>query len=205
MKPSAFNAKAVNGSENIIGIARHICDDECELVASSGEILDACRSYLLIVANAELSRDVAAKVSPSDIVQETLMEAHQAFDRFHGQTREEMLAWLRQILRNNLLNAARRYRQTASRQVALEVRLGGRVQPSRESRWSIPNRDRGRRRFNRKRNSDYSKPLRSYFRPNYREVVELRNRERLTFADVGQRIGRSAEAARKLWRGQLRC
>jgi hypothetical protein len=30
-------------------------------------------------------------------------------------------------------------------------------------------------------------------------VIELRNRERLTFAEVGQRMGRSAEAARKLW------
>ena len=33
----------------------------------------------------------------------------------------------------------------------------------------------------------------------YREVIELHNRERMTFAEVGERIGRSAEAARKLW------
>jgi RNA polymerase sigma factor (sigma-70 family) len=33
----------------------------------------------------------------------------------------------------------------------------------------------------------------------YRQVIHWRNYERLEFEDIGRRLGRSAEAARKLW------
>jgi RNA polymerase sigma-70 factor (ECF subfamily) len=33
----------------------------------------------------------------------------------------------------------------------------------------------------------------------YREVLHLRNWQQLPFMDIGEKMGRSAEAARKLW------
>src|SRR6478752_628985 len=69
-----------------------------------GRLLEECRHYLLLVANRELEADIKAKVGPSDLVQETLMEAHQAFDRFHGMNEANVLAWLRRILLNNIAN-----------------------------------------------------------------------------------------------------
>ena len=33
----------------------------------------------------------------------------------------------------------------------------------------------------------------------YRRVIEMRNWQRLSFAEIGQQLERSAEAARKLW------
>ena len=33
----------------------------------------------------------------------------------------------------------------------------------------------------------------------YRQAIMLRNWERLSFAEIGQQLGRSEEAARKLW------
>jgi RNA polymerase sigma-70 factor (ECF subfamily) len=167
--------------------------------ASFGEILNACRSYLLVVARAELSRDLAGKVSPSDVVQETLIEAHLAFQKFEGRTREELLAWLRQILRNNLLNAMRRYRQTASRQVAREIRLAGGA-GSTESEFKLADPDPGPRSKAIQLEEERRLAEAVARLPNdYRKVIELRNREHLTFAEVGERIGRSEEAARKLW------
>ena len=40
-----------------------------------GEALESCRAYLLLVANRELDDDLQAKGAPSDLVQETFLEA----------------------------------------------------------------------------------------------------------------------------------
>src|SRR5262245_62001455 len=69
-----------------------------------GDLLDLCRRYLLLLAQQELSPVVSAKVAPSDIVQETLMEAGRDFLDFRGATEKELHGWLRRILRNNVSN-----------------------------------------------------------------------------------------------------
>src|SRR5580704_12939343 len=68
--------------------------------------------------------DVQAKGAASDLVQETFLEAQRDFARFHGTTEVELLAWLRQILVNNVANFTRRYRaqkREANREVVLET------------------------------------------------------------------------------------
>jgi RNA polymerase sigma-70 factor (ECF subfamily) len=80
-----------------------------------GEALEACRGYLLLVANRELDPDIQAKGGASDLVQETFLEAQRDFARFAGDSKEELLAWLRRMLVHNLLNFTRRYRATGKR------------------------------------------------------------------------------------------
>ena len=63
------------------------------------------------------------KADPSDLVQETLLKAHQHFEQFRGRTTGEVAAWLRQILARNLTDLARRYHGTDARQVARECSL----------------------------------------------------------------------------------
>ena len=63
-----------------------------------GELFEECRNYLLWIANRRLDQSIQSKVGASDLVQETILQAHQIFDRFHGATRQELLAWLAQIL-----------------------------------------------------------------------------------------------------------
>jgi len=58
----------------------------------------------------------------SDIVQETLLEAHEGRRRFRGESPRELLAWLRQILAHNIANAVRDHRR-AKRDVELERSL----------------------------------------------------------------------------------
>lgn len=43
----------------------------------------------------------------SDVVQQTLMEAHKNRDDFRGTTDKELAGWLKQILRNRLIDMAR--------------------------------------------------------------------------------------------------
>ena len=50
-----------------------------------------------------------SKLDDSDLVQQTLLQAHRARDRFCGTTSEEFTAWLRQILARNIAHMVRDY------------------------------------------------------------------------------------------------
>src|SRR4051794_37421346 len=77
-----------------------------------GQLLEAWRGYLLVVAQRELDPDLRAKGGASDLVQETFLEAQRDFPRFHGDSEAELLAWLRRLLLNNVANFTRSYRGT---------------------------------------------------------------------------------------------
>lgn len=74
---------------------------------SDGASLDGFRSYLRLLANMQLDKRVRSKVDASDIVQQTLMQAHKAREQFRGENDAQRAAWLRQILARNLMHATR--------------------------------------------------------------------------------------------------
>jgi RNA polymerase sigma-70 factor (ECF subfamily) len=84
--------------------------------------LDDCRSYLVLLARLHLDPRLAGRIDPSDVVQQTLLEAHARRDQFRGTSRPEWLAWLRQALANNLRDAVRAHRADC-RDVARERSL----------------------------------------------------------------------------------
>ncbi len=90
-----------------------------------GETLEGCRFYLLAVAERDLDLDLRAKGGASDLVQETFLEAQRDFAQFGGKTPDELLIWLRRLLKNNMANFLRHYRGTAKRRSAREVQPGG--------------------------------------------------------------------------------
>ena len=57
------------------------------------------RPYLLMLARLQFDEMLQAKLSASDVVQQTLLEAHQCRAEFRGRNDQEHAAWLRQILR----------------------------------------------------------------------------------------------------------
>lgn len=67
------------------------------------------RPYLRMLARNQLEAHLNAKVDPSDIVQQTMLEAHLADQQFRGQSTEERAAWLRRILARNLADEVRKY------------------------------------------------------------------------------------------------
>ena len=70
---------------------------------------DAYRSYLRLLAQIQLDGRLRRKLDPSDLVQQTLLQAYRALPGFRGTTDAERAAWLRQILARNLAHAVRDY------------------------------------------------------------------------------------------------
>ena len=93
---------------------------------SEGQDLERFRDYLRLLARLQLDPRWQAKLDPSDIVQQTLLQAYEARDQFRGQSTAERAAWLRQILARVLANAVRdlsRAKRDAGRERSLEAAL----------------------------------------------------------------------------------
>jgi RNA polymerase sigma-70 factor, ECF subfamily len=162
-----------------------------------GEALEACRAYLLIVAERELHPAVRAKGGASDLVQQTFLEAHRDFGRFHGNSQEELLAWLRQVLRNNVANFTRQHLHTKKRQADLEVRLGS-GSGATESRLAGSGATASRVAMAEEDAAALEAAM-ARLPEDYRRVLALRYHDGRSFDEIAELIGRSANAARKLW------
>jgi len=68
-----------------------------------------------------------AKVDASDLVQQTLLEAHRGLENFRGTTEAEWLGWLRRIVVHNAADFVRRFH-------GVEKRCAGREGAARSSR-----------------------------------------------------------------------
>src|SRR5437867_7955369 len=102
---------------------------------SLGSLLELYRSHLQILAGMQLTGRLRARVNPSDLVQDTFLQASRHFDDFCGESEQELLAWLRTILRRCLLRVVQRQvmarKRTILREVALEPDHSG---PARSAR-----------------------------------------------------------------------
>jgi RNA polymerase sigma-70 factor (ECF subfamily) len=164
-------------------------------------LLERYGSYLTLLARLQIDRRLRGKVDPSDLVQETFLEAHRDFARFRGTTPEEWAVWLRQILANNVANQIRRYLGTRARDVHLERRLAGELEASSQAldqglaaSQSTPSQQAARR--------EHALLLAEALQQMpeaYREVIILRQLQGLSFPAVGRRLGRSLDSVKNLW------
>lgn len=163
-----------------------------------GQLLDHYRDYLLKIANDELASDLVVKAAPSDLVQETFLQAARDFPKFQGGTEEELRAWLRRILLRNLQDTAKCWLGTQKR-AGLEASLDDsqtlRLLPNEltapgPSPSTLFRTDEDRRRVRR---------ALARLPEEYRQAIELRTFRGLTFQEAGAAMNRSGEAVRKLW------
>jgi RNA polymerase sigma-70 factor (ECF subfamily) len=85
-----------------------------------GILLEKYRPWLKILASRALDPIVSARLSGSDIVQQTCLEAHRDFQHFRGQTEPELIAWLGRMLSHNIAEATQVHVLAEKRSVRLE-------------------------------------------------------------------------------------
>ena len=178
--------------------AQQLAAARCGSNDDVGELVASFRGYLLAIAGVGLDSALRVKVAPSDLVQETLLQAQQHFGQFRGESSRELLAWLREILPNRLRHARRMYRGSPKRRITLERPL-----PTQEQNGQIPRvtdpRPTPRTATSRMEESHRLREAIDRLPADYRSAVLFRSWDDLSFEEVGRRMNRSAEAARKLW------
>lgn len=95
-------------------------------INSDERSVDRYGDYLHLLARLQLGAKLRSKLDESDIVQQTLLQAHLYRDQFVGRSEKEWLAWLRAILANVLATALRRFGTEArdvNRERSLEADL----------------------------------------------------------------------------------
>jgi RNA polymerase sigma-70 factor (ECF subfamily) len=165
-----------------------------------GTLLEAYRNYLRLMAATCLDREVRAKADASDIVQETLLQAHQSFGGFRGTTEREWVKWIRRILANKIAELQRRFSlkgRKVSRERSLEAAMD---RSSLMLKNLVPARDHSpsQEAQLRERSVILADAL-AELDPEDREVVVLRNLRELDWNEIAARTGRSPDAARMLW------
>jgi RNA polymerase sigma-70 factor (ECF subfamily) len=166
-----------------------------------GRLLEGSRKQLVLFARYHVPAELVAKEAPSDLVQETFLEAQQHFDKFVGGTAAEFFAWLRTILYHTLQDFVRAYQSGQKRQASREERLGA------------AGTDHAAMLFARDPSPDEALVLEeikaavrdcvSRLSELHQQVLRLRSQEGLSFPKAGAHLGLSEEAARKLCRRAL--
>jgi RNA polymerase sigma-70 factor (ECF subfamily) len=166
---------------------------------------DRFRSYLRLLAAMQLGQNLRSKLDPSDIVQQTLLQAHRALGDFRGTTDAEMAAWLRQILVHNLAHALRdfgRDKRDIHRERSLQAAVdasSARIEAGLPSDQSSPSQQAQRKeRFLELCNALEQLPAAQ------REAVQLHYWQGCTLAEIAERLDRTPAAVAGLLKRGMR-
>jgi len=171
---------------------------------SLGLLLKKYVCYLSSLSRGHLDERVRCRMSASDIVQETLLEAHRDFQNFVGTSLQEFTGWLRKILFNNLSRAVEKHLLTAKRDVRRERSLREKTQGLDGSalRLEAILADRMPTPSSCMRRDESLRELAlavEELPDSYREVIRLRHFEGRSFQEIAVLMGRNPGATRMLW------
>jgi RNA polymerase sigma-70 factor, ECF subfamily len=164
-----------------------------------GQILEACRAYLQTVAGAKCDPALQAKAGASDLVQETFLEAQRDFAQFKGDSEEELLAWMRQLLLNNMANFTRSFRDAEKRSIDREVRIGSDSSAFNVTENAAANDLSPSGMILAQEQAQKLHRALERLPDDYRQVLLLRYQEQQPFEEIAGQMNRSSNAVRKLW------
>ena len=163
-----------------------------------GELLNSFRAYLAVIVRARRTERLRAKMSESDLIQDSLLAAHRSFGDFRGTTVEELAGWLRQIALSTTSHALRDH-DAAKRDVGREQPLAGMTDavPARDS--STPS----KKAMRYERSAQLAAAL-ARLPADMQTVLLGRHVDNVSYADLAARLDRSEGAVRVLYTRALR-
>lgn len=167
--------------------------------------LEYFRAYLLLLARVRLDPMVRAKVGASDVVQQTLLEAHRDLAQFRGRTVGEKAKWLRQILARNLANVVRdlrRDKRDVAREQPMQTALD--ESASRLEAWLAAEQSSPSQHVERQERAVRLAEALATLPENQREAVVLRHWHGCSLAEIGERLGCTTAAVTGLLHRGLR-
>src|SRR5262249_27897878 len=162
------------------------------------------RDYLLLLARLQLDPGLRGVLDPSDVVQQTLLKAHEKRYQFRGKSEGELLAWLRAILANHLADLARKYGQRLQgRERSLEA--GFEESSLRLERWLASNStSAGGRAIRQEQLLRLAEAL-ACLPEDQRTALELKHLRHVPVSEISRMMGKSSAAVGSLlYRGLKR-
>lgn len=190
-----------------------IAGDRDNLTGMADDLVpERFRGYLSALARLHINPALAAKLDASDLVQQTLLKAHQARGQFRGGSSGEMAAWLRQILARTLADGVRdlrRDKRDAGRERSLQAALD--ESSCRLEQWLAAEQTTPSMRADRNERLLALADALAELPDDQREALLLKHCQGLSVAAVAARLGRTPAAVAGLLRrgleqlrGQLR-
>ena len=163
------------------------------------------REYLRLLTRLQVPPRLRAKEDVSDVIQQTLLEAHTAAERLAQMDEPARVAYLRQMLAHNLADLGRRFR-AAARDVDRERSLEAGLHDSSErlrswlaSEQSSPSQHAGRA-----EEALALAEVLTQLPDDQRTAVEMKHLQGCSVAEIAQALGRSETAVGGLLRRGLK-
>jgi RNA polymerase sigma-70 factor (ECF subfamily) len=168
--------------------------------AAVDRLLDLYRNYLYLLARTQIDLQLARRLTPSDAVQETLLRAFKNFSKFRGINEVELVAWLRRILARLLADQTRQAR-SLKRDVRREQAWQAGFEQSSQhlAQLAAARQQSPSEVVSQREQSVLLADALARLPADYREVIVLRHLERVEFAEIAERMGRTSGAVRMLW------
>ncbi len=189
------------GSDNGSFVTRLIEAARTGDTSAADQLLEGYRNYLRFLARDRVFATLQAKVDPSDVAQEVLMDARQSVAQFRGRTEPELLAWLRTILARHLVGFARKFHTPGGRKVVPEQSIEDILYQSSQALGRLmphPGTSPSRHAVGRELNARVADALAQLPR-DHEEVIRLRSFQELGWNEVARHMSRSNNAVRQLW------
>ncbi len=156
------------------------------------EVLERYGERLHRLIRVRLGPQLRRRLESRDILQATLLKAFQGIHRFKGSASGSMMAWLGTIAQTEICDQADYYgrqKRDSGRDTTLDEKFE-RIAAQVRTETS---------RLHLQAESERLEQALDALSEAHREVIVLRSLEELSFREVGERLGKSADAARMLY------
>jgi RNA polymerase sigma-70 factor (ECF subfamily) len=159
--------------------------------------------YLTLLARLQLNPRFRGQIDPADLVQQTLLKAHEKWGQFRGSGEAELAAWLRAILANYLADSIRKLdRGEGERECSLEVALEH--SSARLNRWLAAEQSSPSQRAVRQEQLLSMAKALAQLPDDQRQALEMKHLQDLPVTEISRLMGRSPASVAGLLRRGLK-